>query len=249
LATAWQEAGKYPRAKRAEAGLRPSLAAHGIYSKVSPLEEADRAKLLAGVSRRVHGIFASPKNRRPMPWSKREQRDLMHLLELDGRILAYEVAPEKVEYVIDGKPREHLPAFRVRTRCGDAVLDAFPGSAEVSEARARKIAALTEIYADRGIPYRAFTSSQITLEPRFSNAKWLLRERAYLPDAGETLLLTEVLTGQDGATVAKLRAALPKMANLHGVLGAMAIRGLISVDMSAPRPEAMRVSLRAKGAR
>ncbi len=248
-ATARPEAGKYPRARRAEAGLQPSLEPHGIHSKVSPLTDADRAKILAGVSRRVHGVFASPKNRGPVPWSRREQRDLMHLLEVDGRILTYQVAPEQVEYLLDGKSNKHLPAFRVRTRSGEAILDVFSGADGHSDARARKLAALTDIYADRGIPYRAFAASQITMEPRFGNAKWLLRERAYQPDAEEALLLTATLTKRGGSTVEELRAALPGVANLHGVLGAMVVRGLISADLSALRPEAIRISLRKEATR
>ena len=220
-----------------------------ISSWVGPLDAAARAARENGVSKRVHGLVASQKNARPMRWSTTEQRDMMVLLELDPAVLSYETAPEMVRFAIDGRSREHVPAFRAATRRGPVMLDTFPARGGSDERRQRLVAALTEIYGARGVPYRACDAGQIRLEPRFGNARWIRSRSWHRPTEEEIFLVTGALTADDHRTIAALQADLPRVADVGAVVGAMAVARQLTLDLSAAKPTDMVVSMDPRGAR
>lgn len=215
----------------------------GIVSTIVPMDAETRAVLRKKVSRRVHGVFASAKNGRSVSWRTRDQRDLMSLMEVDPAILSYESEAERVSFVLDGRFHNHVPAFRARMARGVVVLDALPGQGAANTRRERFVGALTEAYGDRGIPYRALSGSDIRLEPRFGNAKWVLARRAYQLTAHDVLSVTGALSGAGCLTVAMLRTKLPGVAEVASAVCAMAIEGTVSLDLSASAPEDMAVSL------
>lgn len=215
----------------------------GIPSHVAPLDDVTRDRRENGVSRRVHGIVASLKNARPMRWSTTEQRDMMVLIEVDPAIVSYETVPEVVRFALDGRSREHVPAFRAITHRGPVMLDTFPARSRSKENRQRLIAALTEIYADRNVPYRAFDGSQIRLEPRFGNARWVSARSAYRPSEDEMLYLRDALTGADHRTIAELESELPQVPNVASVVSHMAVLRQLGLDLSAKTPEGIVVSM------
>jgi hypothetical protein len=241
----------YPEIRPADASASPSLRAPltGLPSKVVELDDRDRALIVRGLSRRVHGVFASMKNRRSMPWSTREQRDLMCLLEVDPAILSYEAWPEQVSYVLDGRQERRTPACRARLRQGDAVFDAFPTSGAGTETRLRVVAALAGAYADRGIPYRALTGAEIRTEPRFSNATWILSRRGYEPTEREVLLVTGELSLGGRPSVAEIAARLPGVADVGSVLAWMVLRRHVAMNLSAAEPSGMTARLHGEGFR
>lgn len=226
--------------------LRPEKT--GLISNVAALDAEDRAVLAAGLSKRVHGVFASAKNARSVPWATRDQRDLMTLLELDPSVISYREKAERVSVVMDGVHREHVPAFRVRTRNGEAVIDAFPTLGARNESRLRLISALTEVYADRGVPYVALAGTDIRLEPRFGNARWVLAHRGYRPTKHEELLLVGALSSRGVRTLGQLRNELPGV-EVTGTACVMAARGSVGLGLSALTPDGMSVRLVGEGAR
>jgi hypothetical protein len=220
----------------------------GIPSSIGPLDEATLLKRSSGLSRRVHGVFASAKNNRSIPWSSRGQRDLMTLLEVDSAVLSFESAPEKVDFVLDGRTFSHVPAFRIMTRRGPAILDVRRRDEEgAGEATARFAPALAEIYAARGLPYRALSRAQIRVEPRFRNARWVTARCAHPAGTDDALRIVAALSDGERHTLGELAAALPEVADAVALVCAMAVRGSVSVDLSAAEPEAMTVKLRAGG--
>ena len=218
-------------------------------SWVGPLDTAARAARENGVSRRVHGLVASRKNACPMRWSTTEQRDMMVLLELDPAVLSYETAPEMVRFTVGGRSREHVPAFRAATRRGPVMLDTFPARGRSDERRLLLVAALTEIYAARGVPYRACDGGQIRLEPRFGNARWIRSRSWHRPTQAEIFLVTGALTAEDHRTIASLQSELPRVADVGAVVGAMAVAGQLVLDLSAAKPADIVVSMDPRGAR
>lgn len=224
------------------------LNAGGIVSQIRPLDATTRAKRENGVSKRVHGVFPSGKNGRSMRWSTPEQRDMMVLLEVDPGVIAYETAPEMVQFLLNDYTWEHVPAFRATMRHGPAVLDVFPGRGRISQRRQRLVEALTGIYADRGLPYRALQGGDVRLEPRFSNARWLRARSSHQPTQDEVLRVTGALSIHDHRTIAELQAGLPQVADVGAVVSTMAVDRMLTLDLSAATPTAMVVSLSPRAA-
>lgn len=223
--------------------MRPEKS--GIVSTIAPVDAVMRAVLRKKLSRRVHGVFASTKNARPVSWRTRDQCDLMSLMEVDAAVLSYESEVERVSFVLNGRFQNHVPAFRARMARGSIVLDTFPAQATGSARRERLVEVLTEVYADRGIPYRALFGSEIRMEPRFGNARWVLARRAYQPTMHDVLSVTGKLSGAERLTVAMLRTRLPGVAEVASVVCAMAVERTVTLDLSASAPEDMTVSLNA----
>jgi hypothetical protein len=215
----------------------------GIASRIRPVDRATRERIASGLSRRVHGVFASTKNGCSIPWSSRTQRDLMSLLETDANVLEYQAAPEQVEFVHNNTDCLHVPAFRVRTQRGSAIIDVRPPD---TAARAAIFPVLASIYAERGIPYRAFSRPQILTEPRFSNARWVLACRAYQPSDSDRLHVVRALSCGP-RTLGELAAELPHVPNVAAAVCAMAVDCGVALDLSAAQPEDITASLNAQG--
>jgi hypothetical protein len=216
----------------------------GIPAAIGPLDEAAIARRENGVSQRVHGVFASAKNDASIRWSTPEQRDFM-----DPYVTAYTTAPEMVRFNLDGRRHEHVPAFAATVRQRRAILDVFPGRGRGVALRTGLIGALTSIYADRGIAYRAVNGRDIRLEPRFGNAKWIRSRSWHHPTQEEIFLVTGALTAEDHRTIAALQAELPQVADVGAVVGAMAVARHLHLDLSASEPDQIVVSLDPKGRR
>jgi hypothetical protein len=233
---------------RAETASLPPIRAvvrsdkHAIISSIAPIDIATRRDRARGVVRRVHGIFSSAKNNQPIPWETEEQRDLMALLELDCSIFSYEVPSERVSFTVNGETLTRIPALGVVTSRGRAVLDTFPERDARSDRRRSLINALTEIYADRGIPYRAFFGNEIRVQPRFRNARWVLASRAYMASMEEEIQVTAALSMGSDHTFNSLKAELPNI-EAEGTVCSLAARRQVAIDLSAPRYGEMRLRL------
>ncbi len=222
---------------------------HDIPSRLDSLADKERSALLSGLSRRVHGIFASTKNSQPVPWRTRDEEDAMFLLEVDPGVLSYEAVPERISFTLDGKPGQRIPSFRIQTRRGAAVIDIFPATGASSEHRHALISTLTEIYADRGTPYRALTGHDIRLQPRFGNAQWIVDRGAHQGGERDELLVVGALSVDNRRTVAELASDLLGVEHVDACVCAMTVRRLLRMDLSASDPREMSVSLHTGGLR
>jgi hypothetical protein len=216
-----------------------------LAGRVRPLDSVDHAMLARHLARRTNGTIASRKNGCSTRWRRAVERDLMYLLEVDAEVVRYESMPERVEYVLDGRKRRHVPAVRATTERGAVVLDVFP-EAGAHAAWFREVAdAVADVYARRGVRYAVLTPGEVRLEPRLGNALHVLDHRALRVGAAEELRVTEALTRRGGtATVAELRGALGEAA---AMVFPMAVRRSVSLDLSASEPSLIRATLRAGG--
>ena len=226
--------------------LYPQSALGGVVSQIAPLSTRDRAEIVGGLAKRVHGIFASRKNQKSLPWRTSEEHDLFRLLEVDSSVLSFTAMPERVTYQQEGKTRSHVPAARVITKRGPVVLDAFPAYA--MERRTQLIRLLTGVYADRGIPYRALNSKSLRLRPRMDNAKHVLAHRCIAVPPGVDLAIQSMLSGHTSLTIGELADELDHMPGIEGAVCAMALDGDLVLNLSALSPNEMRVSLPGGGA-
>lgn len=221
--------------------LYPNSTLVGVVSHIAPLSTRERSEIVGGLAKRVHGVFASRKNHRSLPWRTHEEQDLFRLLEVDSSVHGFQAMPERVTYEQNGQHRSHVPAARAFTKHGSVVLDAFPDHA--MDRRTKLIRLLTDVYADRGIPYRALSSKSLRLLPRMDNAKHVLAHRCLHVPAGVDLAIQSTLTGRDSLTIGEIAQELGHIADIAGVVCAMAIDGDLVLNLSALAPSEMRVSL------
>ena len=214
----------------------------GVVSRVVPMVPREQGEIMRGLTRRVTGFFSSRKNAEALPWRNRHEHDLFRLLEVDSAVLGFEALPERISFLQGGSERHHVPAARIRTRRGDAVVDAF-GHCDAEGPR-RLISAVEAVYADRGVPYRAFSGAELRVLPRMANARHILAHRCLEVTPATELAITAVVAEREGLTLAELASEVP---GADGFACAMAVDGVLALDMSAKEPKAMRVSL-ARGA-
>jgi len=220
----------------------PTGASRHLISHRRPLDDADWRELNRGLARRVHGVFASCKLGRAIPWRNRAEQDLMVLLEADGRIRDYEPTPERINLAIDGRRFHHYPSFRVWTRTSEITLDVF---ATLEDGGPHPLAELAaQAYEERGIAYKALSLAEVRLEPRFSNAKHILGYRRYHPTPEARLRVMEALSRRGGqARVGDIANDLGGDRDAAAMVFAIAARGDLYLDMSASRPLLMVASL------
>lgn len=221
---------------------RSPMVEFGNPSRIAPVEAAVREHLRLELRNRVHGVFASAKNARSIPWAWREQRDLMYLLELDPAVVSYDAMDEQVSLIVNGVAQTHLPAFKVRTTRGQAVVDAICDRWLASQNGRRLIGAVEKAYSERGIPYVAIGSIAIRTEPRARNARWVLAHKSNALCAQAELHVRSALT--DGnRTIGELEAMMPDIEDVPGVVCLMAVRRHVALDLRAAIPKRMVVSL------
>ena len=207
----------------------------GIASSISPVDPGTRADILKGLSRRVHGVFASPKNGVPIPWRNRDERDLLGLLEVDATVVGFTGMPEKVTFAVDGGYRSHVPTVRIETHLGEAVLDARPPCDGIAKTMAL-------IYAARGIPYLAVDARTIRLMPRHGNVRFVLGHRGFAPGQTAMIAAKVELARQAGLTIAELARRMGGADPVPAIC-AMALAGLLHLDLSAAVTTEMAVKL------
>lgn len=120
------------------------------------------AALNTARARRVHGIHASFKMGRPVPYRTLLERDLLHLLETDPKVHSFEHWPEKVVVSLAGSLQPHVPAFRVTFRSRlTTVLDVVSAHDAADPLYLETIELVRRAYATRGIKYKALDRRQL----------------------------------------------------------------------------------------
>lgn len=215
----------------------------------SPLTENDRSRIERGMSQQFSGSFSTLLDSGPLPWRNLTELAALSLFELDLRVEEIEVTPEVVNVVVEGVAVSHIPAFRLRHGHAFSVLDVTSDARAQSPARAALTAALKRAYATRGIRYAVLRKADVIAQPRQRNARLVLRSRRYDMEAGTALAIATTLSARGPHTVASVTAANAGTPNVREAVYALAARRHVAIDLWAPNPEDMTVSLVPQGAR
>lgn len=183
------------------------------------------------------GAVQSLKNGASVRWSRLIERDFMHLLEADPSVQSYEPHPVKVPILGGLRVRQHTIAFKVVAQTGTVFVDLADARFRTEQAEA------AETWChEHGFAYRAVTKSEVYAQPRFDNARMLLDARGTEVPDHLALALTGLL--QRGARpLADVEAALLDVDHPRMHVFALALRGLVRLDMSAPLSGGTMVSL------
>lgn len=196
-------------------------------------------------NRAIRGYVVSLKNGgTPIPWATTLEQDLMHLFEVDARIVSYARHPEQVRILVDGAIQERLIDFAVSTARGTTRLTLLPNRNPPSGA---VVAALADHCARRGLAHAALSEAAIRAQPRLSIAKALLGFRLVEPSEAFLIAAIEAV-GRGARTLDDLERALPAWPHARANICAAALRGRLTLDMTRPVSGETAVSLSGRGA-
>lgn len=193
---------------------------------------------------RAHGTFPSRKSGTGLAghmWFTEAERDCMHLLEADPRVVSYRPRPGRLVLNVDGERREHRPSFLVSDGVRRVVLDVVetPRDNEgrplpLGDPRPDLTAELRERLRDRGFGYQVWTRARIRLQPRFDVACGLVRFIAVEPRPEDEVRAEGAIVAAGGvARWGAVEAALGGQ-DTRARLSALVLAGVVGVDMSAP---------------
>ncbi|TNC98658.1 MAG: hypothetical protein FD119_129 [Stygiobacter sp.] len=218
----------------------------GVLSSARAIDDTEWRAICDGLSRRVHGTFASIKAGAYLPWGDPLTFGLLKLLEVDASISSIEVWPERVAVMLDGTRRDWLAKLRVRYGRGVAILEPVTDAMASRPAYMRLAAALTQAYWQRGVVFRTVLESEIRLQPRLGNTEHILAHRHFDVTPEAELHVREALSLGRAHTVGSLAAALPHLDPARPAIYAMALRGALTLNLGAAQPDDMPVRLRAR---
>jgi hypothetical protein len=213
---------------------------------ILPLTTEDWKRIQANMRRHVSGVFSSRKMNAPLPWRKPLERALLCLLEVDPWVDSIETMPHQVVLVVEGKERRYTPAIQIRSGGRTAVMDAVSDSRAADPARIELTSVLKSVYRAHGFDYSAVPQREILLEPRFGNARSILRCRGFTPDIETERRVVEVLSTARSSTIAGIQERLAPRPYVPETVCAMMLAGRVTLDLSAARPSEMRVALRTR---
>jgi hypothetical protein len=223
--------------------------AEPVASRFDQIDRDTLNELTTTLARRVHGIHASIKTGRAVPYRSLLERDLLHLLETDPSVISFQHWPEKVTVLVNGMPQPHIPAVRATLGSKKSVvLDAVSTRHGTDHTWAALASAVRRAYAERGVCYRVMNQREVRTEPRMSNVRRILEARGAHVPAATLLTAEELLSRGDGQhTVAEVEGALTGMPGARDAVFQLALHGRVDLDASAAVPGAMRARLRQTG--
>ena len=131
------------------------------------------------LTRRKHGLnglFPSLKTGRMVWFESFLERDFIHLLEFDLRVITFAEQPFTLEYLHQGQTRHYTPDFQVQYAPQRQVLvEIKPAAFALHEDNQRKFAAAQAWCAERGWTFRVVTEADVRQQPRLANVKLVAR--------------------------------------------------------------------------
>jgi hypothetical protein len=213
-------------------------------ARILPLTTEDWKRIQANMRRRVSGVFSSRKMNAPLPWRKPLERSLLCLLELDSSVDSIETMPHQVVLIVEGKERRYTPGIQIRSGGRLAVMDALSDCRAADPARIELTGVLKSVYRASGLDYAAVPQREILLEPRFGNARYILRCRGFTTDIETERRVVEVLSTARSRTIAEIQERLAPRPYVPETVCAMMLAARVTLDLSAAQPSAMGVALR-----
>ncbi|MEJ1979044.1 MAG: hypothetical protein WDN49_25885 [Acetobacteraceae bacterium] len=227
----------------------PHLSEEIVAAHFAPLTSDDRKRILRNMTQTVSGSFSSLLEDASLPWQNMRELEALSLFELDHRVDAIEMRPERVTVSVGDQAVTRIPAFRLRSGTSVAVIDVLPDTRVADPERGALTGALKRAYAMRGIKYEVLRHADVRAEPRLRNARRVLRGRRYEPELETELAVISVLSFGSGHSVGSVVAAVPNHVNVREVVYSLAARHRVAIDLWAHRPEDMAVRLAPSGGR
>lgn len=205
---------------------------------------------------RAHGFIALPGGQNK-PWFTEPQRDLMCLLALDPSVSSFETRPVTFRFPIDAKQVDHTPDFQIERIGERAYVDIVNGPnkkqhahpeqdkhREREETRKLIARAMEHECAARGCKYIRTSPAQIYLQPRFDNAREILRFMSVHPDEELTFRVIDAISRTGGAsTLGRLEHELGGGDDVVPGLFALTLRRVLQLDLGIPLSSDTRVDL------
>lgn len=208
---------------------------------VAPEDGRPARKIVTGRRRRVTGYVASRKAASPglVPWESELERDCLVLAEFRPAVRAIVAQPHTLEAWSDADSFAHTPDYLMKSggaaEDDDEVVEVKPGARALEPETERRLRISAAAHRALGFAFAVFGEAEIRAQPRLANAEILLRYRladareglvhriaTLLASAGGRLTVRDCVRAMDGGLAARFE------------IYALACRGLVELDLSAP---------------
>jgi len=216
----------------------------------APLTEEDRKRIAQGMKHTFSGAFLSLVENDWLPWRNSRELAALSLFELDHRAEQIEVLPERITVTVDGHRVSHIPAFRLRRGASTVVVDILTDGqvkalklSDNPTGESKLTAALKRAYATRGVRYETLPYALVRAQPRYRNARLVLRGRRYEPPAETEIAILSALSTPGPHTVRSIAKSLPGHSNVREAVYSLATRRRVAIELWARDPYDMSVRL------
>lgn len=177
--------------------------------------------------------FCSVKTRRRIECESFLERDFAYLLDADHTVLDFATQPQTFEYEVDGVMRTYTPDFLVLYEGHSEIVEVKP-STRLDRGPPWDVVAA--VIGDFGYGFRLVTETEISREPRLTNAKLLARYRL-LSVPAELRFRLQLARQQHPKTLGELARLLNLGTDWCVTVYGLVLAGLIHADLSIPLGE------------
>lgn len=205
---------------------------------VKPEDGRPARKIVTGRRRRVTGYVASRKADSPglVPWESELERDCLTVAEFRPAVLAIAPQPHTLELRADADSFGHTPDFLFASGHGAGeVVEVKPATRALAPETERRLRISAAAHRALGFSFSVLSEDCIRVQPRLANAQYLLRYRLAASRDGLPHRLATLLAAAGGRlTVGGCVRAVDGKASTRFEIYALACRGIIELDLSAP---------------
>lgn len=173
-------------------------------------------KVVTRSGRGFRGYFPSKKLKRMVEWESILERDAIYLFEQSPGVISFQEQPALVHYELDGETKKYFPDFELVLSNDEIIhVEIKPKQKMESPVLTKKIAAIADAYARRGMKFRLLTDADIRQEPRLQNMKLLQQFKTHQISANESKKkVTEILQDGEPVSVSQIFEAIGKVNTL-----------------------------------
>lgn len=126
---------------------------------------------------RVIGRFPTRKASQSLWWDSQIERDFLFHAEFDSSVSKISGQPFRVSYVMNGKRRRYTPDFLLEGLNKKHVVEVKPHDKTQCPEFCLWKQAVSKVLEKNGYQFVVMTDTQIRVQPRLANLKWLFRFR------------------------------------------------------------------------
>ncbi len=208
---------------------------------VAPEDGRPARKIVTGRRRRVTGFVPSRKAASPglVPWESELERDCVVLAEFRPAVRAIVAQPHTLEAWSDADSFEHTPDYLLRSggaaEDDDEVVEVKPGTRALKPETKRRLRISAAAHRALGFSFSVLGETEIRAQPRLANPEILLRYRLAAAREGLAHRLATLLASAGGRlTIGDCARAMDGGPAVRFEIYALACRGLVELDLSAP---------------
>lgn len=181
----------------------------------------------------IRGKFPSRKNGRMVHHESLLELDAIYLFETFHRIREYREQPARINYSLDEKSCRYTPDFEVLLDTGETkIVEIKPKIVLEQNDIRKKLDRIKTHYQNNGLDFIVVTDSDIRIEPRLSNLKWIYSQLPRIWPTYEALQVASETLSRHFPMPLRLATSLLTKTNIN--IFSLFVSGHISIDLDKP---------------